>query len=292
MADKKTGTFRILVATDGSDHARAAITTAMNFPWPARTQVRVVAARRTRAEHSQSILLAALDRGADAAAERARRTLSRRWPEVDAVVLDKAPVEGILSEAERFAADAIVLGWRGHGAIRRLLMGSVSRGVVRGASCTVLVVRRAARVRRVVVGIDRSATAKRALAFVARLVPPADGRVILLTAVDAMDVPSHALVPGGRTVAREVKRANTRRAKAAAKELNRAAGQLQRAGWRTRTLVTSGEPLRDLLGTLASTRAQLLVVGARGTSGVRHLLLGSVAEGALNRSPVPVLIAR
>lgn len=292
MADKKTGTFRILVATDGSDHARAAITTAMNFPWPARTQVRVVAARRTRAEHSQSILLAALDRGADAAAERARRTLSRRWPEVDAVVLDKAPVEGILSEAERFAADAIVLGWRGHGAIRRLLMGSVSRGVVRGASCTVLVVRRAARVRRVVVGIDRSATAKRALAFVARLVPPADGRVILLTAVDAMDVPSHALVPGGRAVAREVKRTNTRRAKAAAKELNRAAGQLQRAGWRTRTLVTSGEPLRDLLGTLASTRAQLLVVGARGTSGVRHLLLGSVAEGALNRSPVPVLIAR
>jgi hypothetical protein len=31
---------------------------------------------------------------------------------------------------------------------------------------------------------------------------------------------------------------------------------------------------------------------ARGTSGVRQLLLGSVAEGVLNRSPVPVLLAR
>jgi nucleotide-binding universal stress UspA family protein len=43
---------------------------------------------------------------------------------------------------------------------------------------------------------------------------------------------------------------------------------------------------------VAATRAQLLVVGARGTSGVRHLLLGSVAEGALNRCPVAVLVAR
>jgi nucleotide-binding universal stress UspA family protein len=43
---------------------------------------------------------------------------------------------------------------------------------------------------------------------------------------------------------------------------------------------------------VTAARAQLLVVGARGTSGVRHLLLGSVAEGALNRSPVAVLVAR
>ena len=78
----------------------------------------------------------------------------------------------------------------------------------------------------------------------------------------------------------------------AARELRRAAAELERAGWKTRTVVTSGEPLRDLLGTVASTRAQLLVVGARGASGIRHLLLGSVAEGALNRSSVPVLIAR
>jgi nucleotide-binding universal stress UspA family protein len=291
MASRKKA-FRVLVATDGSDQARAAITTAMRFPWPAHTQVRVVAARRTRAEQRRSILLAALDRGAAAAAEDARRTLSRRWPEVEAVVLDKTPVDGILTEAERFAADVILLGWRGHGAIRRLLMGSVSRGVVRGARCAVFVVRRAVRVRRIVVGLDGSATAKRALAFVAGLVPPADGRVILLTAVEVMAVPSRGLVPGAVAVAREAKRTNVRRARAAMSELNRAAAQLQRAGWRTRTVLTSGEPLRDLLGTVATVRAQLLVVGATGRSGVRHLLLGSVAGGALNRSPLPILIAR
>ena len=126
--------FVFLVATDGSRHAQAAITTTLHFPWPARTSVRVISARRTGAENRRSILLTALDRGAEKAAESARRTLSRRWPDVEIEVLDKTPVEGILGEAERFQADVIVVGWRGHGAVRRLLMGSVSRGVVRGSS--------------------------------------------------------------------------------------------------------------------------------------------------------------
>jgi nucleotide-binding universal stress UspA family protein len=284
--------FRVLVATDGSEHARAAIATAVSFPWPAHTKVRVVAARRTRAEYRRSILLSALDRGADAAAETARRSLSRRWPDVAVAVVDKVPVKGILEQAEKFAADVIVIGWRGHGALRRLLMGSVSRAVVRGARCSVLVVRRRVRVRRIVVGLDGSAMAKRAVAVVEGLLPPADGRVVLHTVVEVMGVPSHGGVPRVVAVSREVKRINAKRAKAAARELNRAVARLKRAGWHTRTVLTSGEPLRDLLKTVAGARPQLLVVGARGASGIRQLLLGSVAEGALNRSPVPVLIAR
>jgi hypothetical protein len=78
--------FTVLVATDGSDHARAAITTARNFPWPDDTRVRVVAARTTGLEHRRSILLAALDQNADAAAESARRTLAGRSNESQSAV--------------------------------------------------------------------------------------------------------------------------------------------------------------------------------------------------------------
>jgi nucleotide-binding universal stress UspA family protein len=99
-------------------------------------------------------------------------------------------------------------------------------------------------------------------------------------------------VPGAASIAREVKRQNTIRARAATKALNRETARLKRIGWQTRTMLVHGEPLRDLLGAVATSRAHLLVVGARGTSGVRYLLLGSVAEGALNRSPVSVLVAR
>ena len=284
--------FRVLVATDGSRQAQAAIATAVHFPWPARPRVRAVIARRTRKAYTRSILLTAIDRGAEIASTSARRTLSRRWPDVEIEVVDKAPVVGILEEAERFHADVIVVGWRGHGTVRRLLMGSVSRGVVRGAHCAVLVVRRPQRVERLVVGFDSSPAAKRVLAFVGRLAPPTNGHVTLVSGVELMTVPSQRLVPGAAAIAHEIRRTNSSRTRTATKELNRAAAELKRSGWRTRILVVHGEPLRDLLGAVNAARAQLLVVGARGTSGLRRLLLGSVAEGALNRSPVAVLVAR
>jgi nucleotide-binding universal stress UspA family protein len=283
--------LRVLVATDGSRDARAAIAATLNFPWPDGTRVRVISARRTGAEYRKSILLTALDRGAEKAAESARRTLSRRWPEVEADVVDKTPTRGILDAAARFRADVTVVGWRGHGAVRRLLMGSVSRGVVRGSTCAVLVVPRAQRVRTIVVGFDGSPTAKRALALVGRLAAPQDGRVTLVHAAELMPIPS-GFVPGAAAVAREVRRQNTLRARTATRALARAAAGLTRRGWHPSTVVRHGEPLRELLGALAASRAQLLVVGARGTSGVRRLLLGSVAEGALSRSPVAVLVVR
>jgi nucleotide-binding universal stress UspA family protein len=288
----RTRELRVLVATDGSRDGKAAIATTLHFPWADRTRVRVVSARRSRAEYSRSILLRALDEGAEKAAESARRTLSRRWPDVETEILDKPPVEAILGEAVRFQADVIVVGWRGHGAVRRLLMGSVSRSVVRGSKCAVLVVRRSQHVRTVVVGVDGSEGAKRALAFVGRLVPPPGGRVTLVRAVELLRAPSRGSVPGAATIAGEVRRQNTLRARAATKDLNRDATRLKRTGWDPRTMLVHGEPLRDLLGAVAASRAQLLVVGARGTSGVRYLLLGSVAEGALNQSPVAVLVVR
>ena len=50
--------------------------------------------------------------------------------------------------------------------------------------------------------------------------------------------------------------------------------------------------LTELLATVAETKAHVLVVGARGARGFSRVLLGSVAEGSLNHSPVPVLVVR
>jgi nucleotide-binding universal stress UspA family protein len=284
-----------VVATDGSSQARAAVATVLAVPWPAETHVRAVIARQLRPPYSRSILLTALDQSAEEDAARARRTLARRWPSAEAVVVEKAAVEGILHEAERSRADLVAVGWRGHGTARRLLMGSVSRGVVRGAKCAVLVVRqRPRRVRRIVIGFDASPNAQRAVQLVAKLVAPPDGRVTLVSVAEVLALRSHGPAVGGirSTIAHEVRRINAERARAAMKALKRAAAELRRSGWGTRTQVLTGEPLRELMAAVGTADPQLLVVGARGTSGVRRLLLGSVAEGVLNRSRVPVLLAR
>jgi nucleotide-binding universal stress UspA family protein len=290
MAGRRS--LRVLVATDGSDEAQAAIATARQFPWPDRSRLRVVIARNPRAAHRRSILLAAADRSAEDAAARARRALSRRWPDVEVAIIDEPPVKAILAEASRFEADVIVLGWRGHGRVRQLLMGSVSRGVVRGAKSPVLVVRQAARVVRIVVGYDASTTATRALAFVERLAPPRNGKVILVSAMQLRSAPSGRRLPGAATIAEEIRRANAATGRAAMQQLARAAQRLTRSGWDTSTLLVRGTPLRHLFRAVEIAGAHLLVIGARGTTGVRYLLLGSVAEGALDRSSVPVLLVR
>ena len=287
--------FRVLVASDGSIHSRRATSVAVEFPWPEPSHGRAVVARRTRAEYRRSILLTALDRNADLAGRAARRALSRRWAEADVAIVDKAPADGVLAEAGRFDANVIVVGWRGHSRTRRLLMGSVSRAVARRATSPVLVVRRRpAHVSRIVVGLDESANARRAVAFVAALRAPRGAEVTLVTALEPMGVPSRTLVPAAvrASVAADVERVNAERTRSAKAAQARAADQLRRHGWRVKLVVTIGEPLRELLAAAGSARAHVVVVGARGVSGVRQLLLGSVADGVLNHCPATVLVVR
>jgi nucleotide-binding universal stress UspA family protein len=290
-----THRFHVLIATDGSSSARAAMTTAVRFPWPAGTRGSAVVAKEVRRDYRHSILLAALDRTSEITARSASRALRRRWPDGGVRVIDASPVDAILTEARKVRADIIVMGWRGHGPVRRLLAGTVSRRVARGAHCAVLVVRRPIRVlRRVVIGVDGSDNAERALTFLAALEPSHGARITVFTAVDILHTPAQGLAAAATraTVAAEVKRINEGRRAAARTNLSQAAKTLSSAGWKVDQVITDGAPLRDLLATVSNVGADLLVVGARGVTGLRHLLLGSVAEGALSRSPVPVLVVR
>lgn len=60
---------------------------------------------------------------------------------VNSIMVQGDPVEKILAAAREFGADLIALGSHGHGALYDLLVGSVASGVLKAASCPVLVVR-------------------------------------------------------------------------------------------------------------------------------------------------------
>ncbi len=77
--------------------------------------------------------------------------------------------------------------------------------------------------------------------------------------------------------------------------LDRAAAAASQAGLKAETLLreTVGKRLPDvIIAEAAAWPADLLVLGAHGRSGVGHLLLGSVSESVVRRSPVPVLLVR
>jgi nucleotide-binding universal stress UspA family protein len=76
--------------------------------------------------------------------------------------------------------------------------------------------------------------------------------------------------------------------------LDRAAEQARQAGITTATaLLEEGGRIPDVI--VAEGKrwpADLIVMGTHGRHGVNHLLLGSVAEGVVRLTPVPVLLIR
>lgn len=149
------------------------------------------------------------------------------------------------------------------------------------------------RPRRVVLGIDGSRPARRAVELVARLRPPRGGRVRCVTVIEPTRVPSMPLVPASfrAVVAGQARALDRARATLARRALDAAVARLKRAGWRATGEVRSGIPVDGLLDAVKALRADTLALGARGAGGrTSRALLGSVADGAIRRAPVPVLI--
>ncbi len=287
--------FRLLVATDGSPSARAALMTACVFPWPRDSYARGVVALPPEWFNRPEYVRSAVAKSFERLAASARRQLRRHWPEAEVLFEHRQPVEGILGAAKRFSADVIVLGWRGHGVFRRLLMGSVSRRVVEGSPGSVLIVRRRAReIRRAVIGVDGSKNARRAVDFTARLDRDGLKQVTVVRVIEPMALQTVGLLPSSvrATLRHSVAVLNRQLTRRARREVDSAAARLKRAGWHVQAEVRPGAPLAELLRVVEEKESDVLIVGARAASGVKRALLGSVAAGALNRSRVPVLVVR
>jgi len=289
---EKPRPFRILHPTDGSASARAAIATSTGFPWPSHSEARAIIVRPGRFLPPNADLWARSEALAGRAAVAAARTMRARWTEADAVVREGEAVDRILDEARRWSANAVVIGWRGHGRFRRLLMGSVSRAVLRRADTPVLVVRRGIRrVTHLVVGVDGSAASDRAIRFLARAIVPKSGSITLVTVLQSQPLPSHPLLPGLTAELRvDILAQGAKNRAAADRRQKRCAEQLRKAGWRVRGQVRTGAPLYELLRSVDEVGADALVIGATSRSLPRRGLVGSTTDGAVNRSAVPVLV--
>jgi nucleotide-binding universal stress UspA family protein len=286
----------ILIATDGSDEGRAAVNAATTFPWPAGTRARGVVVRsRIAASEIPESVWADIERSLATVAEEARKILARRWADAEVSVIDGPVVDAILSHAERVGARVIVVGSRGHGPIARLLVGSTSLGVVRGMTHAALVVRGRGRdFTRVALGFDGSPDARRAATFLAGLDVPSGGQVTIIRVLEQTRMSSVSLLPSAarNAVLAGAAEVDAAAEQKAAREAETVAAELRRAGWKVDIVLRKGAPLHELLAGTKRCRAQLLALGARGHTAIERLLLGSIVEGALHRSPVSVLVTR
>lgn len=74
--------------------------------------------------------------------------------------------------------------------------------------------------------------------------------------------------------------------------VDRIVGQLKGSGFRAEGMVSKGDIRECIVNAAAEWPADLIVLGSRGGSALRRMLLGSVAEFVARHAPCSVLIAR
>lgn len=202
--------------------------------------------------------------------------------------------EEIVALAEELGAGLVMVGSRGRGQLRRALMGSVSDSVVRHAHCPVLVVRgegdgEPVFTSKILLATDGSEEARLALQTAVDLANTT-GSELHVANVGRLLGPHWGVGPDGEPLpgsqdgldgmARKVLDAQVELAEAAGGVVTQA--HLGRASSPDAAIVALGEEMG----------AGLIVLGSRGTGGVRRALVGSVADSVVRHAHCPVLVVR
>ena len=136
----------ILLGVDGSDHALHAAKTAADLARNMKSNIlRIVVAFDPvppyLGEPNLQAAISARMKTADTILQKALEAVGEIPGEVHTEVLEGSPAEAILDVANTRKVDLIVMGSRGFGRLKGLLIGSQSQKVVQHAPCPVLIVR-------------------------------------------------------------------------------------------------------------------------------------------------------
>jgi nucleotide-binding universal stress UspA family protein len=292
--------MRILLAHDGSSSAAQAAALVQSIAWPADSTVRVVSV----VEPTMVALTSWAGGVADFSAEvdgqineyylgELAETVGRlAGPNrnAESAVLRGRPATAIVDDARTFGADLVVVGSRGHGGIASLLLGSVSAEVVDHAPCPVLVARQPT-LSRVVFATDASPSATSAQDLLSRW-PIFDGLPIHVISV--AHVPRPWQTGMATTMYTRVADAFARDLAEAEKEHQRVAEEsvaaLRAAGRDAVAETPVGDTAAEIIRAGVKWDADLVVLGSRGRTGLRRVVLGSVARNVVHGSAASMLV--
>jgi len=289
----------ILAATDFSPTAAAALDWAVELARQQGARVELVHAVTMPLSMPGYVPTTSLDFEAEVrgAAEARLAETAAGWrekgTEVATHLAPGTPSQVIVDRAAAVSALAIVIGTRGLTGLRHLLLGSTTQRVVHGARSPVLAVHtgdlgRHRAIRTILVPTDFSHDADLAIATAHKLLAPLerDARLILLHAFNLpIEYTAYGPIPTSITYLQDTGLEVERR-------LYETAEPLRREGLAIETVAREGDPAHVIAEEAEKRGADLIAMGTRGQSGLRHLLLGSTAERVVEYAPCPVMTIR
>jgi len=191
--------------------------------------------------------------------------------------------ERIVDLADAENCDVIVMGRRGLHRIERSLVGSVTARVIGHTQRDVLVVPNNTVIgwKTIVLATDGSkhstVATERAIAF-------AQSYGGELKVVSVVDVPSEFYAEAPQAVEELV-----RKAKGFVADIKK---QAEASGVKAETFVGESEAFEAITKLAKDQAADMIVIGSHGRTGLRRLLMGSVAEKVIGYAPCPVLVVK
>lgn len=190
----------------------------------------------------------------------------------------------ILKVADEIQAGLIVIGTHGRTGLGRLLLGSVAEQVLREASCPVLTVKQSSvtpKPKTIIFPMDFSESSEAALGVAFALARDYHARLIIL----------HVVSPGPMVSYGEFEKL-LEQSSGYRRELEEKLRQCQKPECKEEFRLEEGDPANVILRVAQEVPCDLIVMGTHGRTGLRHLLLGSVAEKILRNAPCPVLMLK
>ncbi len=312
--------MKVLIAYDGSSYADAAlddlrraglprevealVVTVGDVPMtppPSRYETYMLALTSQRATSVlapvREQVSQALGEAQGLAAEASRRVWScfPDW-KVRAEALVGTPSRELIQKADQWEADLIVVGSQGRSALGRLFLGSVSKKVATEARCSVRVARRGVEKGddappRIIIGVDGSPEAERAIRAVGGRAWPDETEVRIITVDDGVSPTRVAgIVP---IAAAMITGCNEEVAVKARTMVEWAAEELRAIGLEVSVAIEEGDPRRILVEEARKWGADCIFVGPRRfNSAFEWVRLGSVSTALVTNAPCSVEVVR
>lgn len=230
-------------------------------------------------------------------AEKVQRISGTRPLTKDCHIRSGKPFQEITATAQELNADLIVIATHGHSGFKHLTLGSTTEKIIRHAKCPVLVVREATRgpiktaaegivLEKILVPVDFSDCAREGARYASVFAPRVGADLLLM---HVLRPPDYMAVEGtfagldgpqlDRTALLE-----------AEDKLDEMVNFLPLVGISAETQVEVGTPIDKLAEATARPDVDMVITSTHGYTGVRHALLGSVAEQLVRRANCPVLV--
>lgn len=184
------------------------------------------------------------------------------------------PAEAIIQEIDEKKYDLVIMGNRGETEAETYSLGSVADKVTTHAKSSVLVVKKGIKISKILVAVDGSDDAKKALKYAAQLASKLNAEITLL------NVQQSSLSQLRPNVAKEV----------GDRILTDASSEVK--GVKLEKKLEFGNPAETIIKFAENGKYDLIAVGKRGLSTIKRFFLGSVSDDLSHHAKCSVLLVQ